>query len=296
MAIIVATSMLSCRRDHRLKRYRPLRLDGVPVIRVRVAADRRSVCIFTTKACNITAGGVSLVKSKQPLSATTVRRSGGLWHCCGERIVSKRLEIEGDATGLIHIDRKFYRGKVSLIAIDAERFFVVNELDMESYLAGVLAKELYHNWSLQTYRALAVAARTFALYQMRHFGLSHRYDLTNTQGSQVYGGFADETDKSWRAVRGTHGKILTYGPTGRERIFLAQYSACCGGYVNDARVMRPAPQIEPLIGGQRCDDCRACKYYTWPTVKVAKSELFASLAAIHENVRRLGRLSTIRVV
>ena len=71
-------------------------------------------------------------------------------------------------------------------------------------------------------------------------------------------------------MRATHGQVLAYGPPGQERIFMAQYSACCGGTVNAASVIRDAPDIPPLMGGQPCDDCRYCPRYRWGPVRLAK--------------------------
>jgi stage II sporulation protein D len=159
----------------------------------------------------------------------------------------------------------------------------------------VLSKELYRNWAPETYRALAVAARTFAMYHMITFGARNEYDLGDTQASQVYGGLSAETESSWEAVRYTHGTVLAYGEPGQERIFMAQYSACCGGRVNGAYVIRNAHRIPPLSGGQACTDCSACRQYRWASVRVAKSDVYRALAARYSAVAALGSLSAIRV-
>ena len=107
--------------------------------------------------------------------------------------------------GCVIVGEIYYRGRLRFLADDetSSRFLVINCLDVENYLAGVLPKELYSEWSIQTYRAVAVAARTFALFHATHSGVSRPYDLGDDQGSQVYGGLSAETDKSRQAVRQT---------------------------------------------------------------------------------------------
>ena len=51
--------------------------------------------------------------------------------------------------------------------IEGDRLEVVGTFDLETYLPGVLQRELYPNWHPNTYRALAVAARSFSLVKMQ---------------------------------------------------------------------------------------------------------------------------------
>jgi len=175
-------------------------------------------------------------------------------------------------------------------------FIAVNHVDIESYLAGVLPRELYPTWEPEAYRALAVAARTFALVHMTTVGTRNDYDLGDTQASQVYAGLSAETGKSVGAVRSTYGIVLAFGEEGKERIFMTQYSACCGGRVNGAYVIRKANRIQPLMGGQVCEDCMACSRYRWPTVRVPKTLVHRALLGRYRAAAGLGGVRTIRVV
>ena len=293
---LVAMGVTSCRRRRRLAQYRPMSPETVPTIRVRLTPlPVESADISTTSPCRILAGGPGDLRLSEPLRPALVRLAGGTWHIAGQSIEADHLEIVTDPPGRVRLGSREYRGSLRLLAVGDGRFLVVGHVNLESYLAGVLPEELYAHWSLQAYRALAVAARTFAMYQMRNFGASHDYDLDATQRSQVYGGFSSETEKAWRAVRSTHGQVLAYGPAGDERVFLAQYSACCGGIVNDAGVLRGGTDIPPLRGGQRCDDCRACSRYRWAAVTVSKRDLYDCLAATYGRVRALQGLARLRV-
>jgi len=294
---IVALFISSCytRSDN----SRPLHTNGVPAIRVRVLWPAvKSATVSTSGMCTIRTDG--LVPTVRPVNLTgaKVSRDGGMWRLAGLETSGDTIEIVPEDGGRVTLGRVEYRGRIRLIATSGG-FYAVNTVDIESYLAGVLPKELYSHWRDQTYEAQAIAARTFARHKMETFGRTagRTYDLTNTQGSQVYGGLSAETDKAWRAVRGTHGKVLAYGsPGGELKLILAHYSSCCGGTVNTARVLRSADDIPPLRGGQRCQDCRSSSRYAWPAVTVSKKELYRCLAFSYRDVAALGGLAKIRVV
>lgn len=267
-----------------------------PTIRVlltRGAVD--SGHLATTAAYCVRVDGRVEADADAAMPITGVRRRGGTWHLGGRDLPGRTVVVEGVGESFVQYGRTLYRGRLRLVAEDESTFRVVNAVDLESYLAGVLPRELYADWSLRTYRALAVAARTFALYQMRNFGARHAYDVTADTGSQVYGGLSAETDRAWRAVQSTHGVALACGPPGRERVFCAQYSACCGGVVNAASVLRTCDDIEPLRGGQRCEDCKACKRYRWPAVRVTKAHLYDALRSAYRSAEALGGVRAVRV-
>jgi stage II sporulation protein D len=191
-----------------------------------------------------------------------------------------------------------YRGRLVLPAAGSDRFYVHNHVDMESYLASVVAGELYSNFHPETYRAQAIAARSYALYELATRGRRSSFDVWDSQQSQVYKGMGRETDRSWQAVRRTHGCVLAYGTEGNEKIFLTQFSACNGGYVNGAHVIRhvkSGERIPPLAGGQKDGDGRACPHYTWGAVLISKPDLYRALAGRYEKIRQLGNLKTLRL-
>ena len=294
-ALCAAGAILpGCRQGDDWVDHQPVIHGGIALIRVRLTAQAvSSVTVGAGAGYELLADGRRVSQSAGPLKSITVTRRGGLW-LLNRPVSAKRLVLRSEA-GFVRLDRTRYRGELHLVSVDDDHFWAINALDAESYLAGVLAKELYPKWSPATFRAQAIAARSFALYHRATFGRTHEYDLGAGTASQVYGGMDAETDASWRAVRETHGKILAFGSAGRERTFLVQYSACCGGIVNGAGVIRAAHRIEPLMGGQRCDDCRPCPRYRWPPVRIAKTDLYAALVSANPKIRELGGLKTIRV-
>ena len=270
---------------------------GASVVRVLLTSRAaREVRISTTGAYWLKVDGQVIARSVSAMPALAVRYRGGEWHI-GSRVArGSEVLLLPARDSMVRLRGRIYRGNLRLLADVGDSFLAINHVGMEDYLAGVLGKELYGDWAPATYEALAVAARTFATYHCTTIGRRRQYDLGDNQASQCYGGYSAETPKSRAAVEATGGVVLSYGPRGHERIFLAQYSACCGGRVNGAYVIRSARRIEPLEGGQVCNDCAACSRYRWPAVRIKKADILHALAARYAAARKLTRIDRIDVV
>jgi len=268
---------------------------GGPTLKVLVTTRAlRQAELSTTGPYGLFIDERRLDGSSRPLRRRVVKRVGSSWLIGDERVRGVELVLRTTEGRFVALDGTYYRGELHLHPA-AEGFFVVNHVDTESYLAGVLPKELYSHWSFTTYCAQAVAARTYALYKHMHSS-GGIYDLVAGQADQVYGGASAETDKSRRAAAATRGWVLVWGPEGRERMFLAQYSACNGGVVNPAAVLRDAPDIPPLAGGQSDPDGRTYSRYTWRPVKVSKADIYKAVLASFPKADRLEGLAAVRIV
>jgi stage II sporulation protein D len=294
--LAVSAGGLGCRPQETVAHpQRPVTLAGVPIVRVLLTGSGvEEATIATSDGYELFADDRVISRSVKPLSPVLLTRYDGAWRVNGRAVLADRLVLKC-VDGLVQFGQARYRGQLQLYPLEPNRLRVVNAVDMESYLAGVLSKELYPKWSLEAYRAQAVAARSFALFHYHRNGNKRVWDLGDGQASQVYGGYDAETDTAWRGVRSTHGRILAYGSPGREKPFLVQYSAACGGHVNPARVLRPAYDIEPEQGGQVCNDCRQCARYRWPPVRIRKTDLYAALSVSYPRIRKLGGIRRIKV-
>ncbi|NBX24606.1 MAG: SpoIID/LytB domain-containing protein [Planctomycetes bacterium] len=101
---------------------------------------------------------------------------------------------------------------------------LVFHVPMETYLPGVLAKELYKEWAPETYRAQAVAARSYAMCEHAWWQGRRHFDVVAGQASQAWVG-ATADPKSRDAVADTRGEYLVFDG----RVVPAYYSSCCGG-------------------------------------------------------------------
>jgi len=306
--LVVALTPAGCPREVPTAPEAPLRRSGVPVIRVLVAREK-VMRVSTTGPYRILADGREVAGAMDPLPEAALTYRAGVWQLQAasfraERLtIAARLQTRRVAAGGLDVGRSCvrvgstsYRGRIVFLPGRDGDILAVNHVDVESYLAGVLGRELYAGWHERTYEALAIAARTFALYEKAVADPRRPYDIRDDQSAQVYGGFSAETQKSWRAVRATHGVVLAAGPDGDEKIFRAHYSACCGGVTNSVYVLYGPPVTTgPLSGGQVCRDCRACPRYRWPAVTVPKDVIHRAVSKAYPAARLEG-VRTVEVV
>ena len=119
------------------------------------------------------------------------------------------LTLEPAAGGVLAVNRSTYRGSLRLLPAAGGRFDVVNVVDVDGYLKGVLAKEMFPDWQPEAYKAQAIVARTYALYVAHTDGLSApRGTSTPTSAARCTAGYAAETAKSRDAVDSTAGVVL----------------------------------------------------------------------------------------
>lgn len=113
--------------------------------------------------------------------------------------------------------------------------YVVNQVSLDKYTAGVVPREMPASWARAATDAQAVAARTYGEYAVEH-PLARTYDICDTTSCQVYGGsaayYADGSlrwTNLWQAAADTARQVLTFhGST-----IFAQFSASNGGWTVD---------------------------------------------------------------
>ena len=112
------------------------------------------------------------------------------------------LHPDGELTSLAGKGR--YRGKMVILPNAQGRLSVVNTLELETYLRGVVPKEMgaWEFPALEALKAQAVAARTYA-YANRGKRAKEGFDLVDTVSDQVYGGRDGEQLLTDRAVAET---------------------------------------------------------------------------------------------
>lgn len=120
--------------------------------------------------------------------------------------IGRTLTIKMDS-GVIEYAGRRYRGALRLSAVPGG-IEVVNVLDVESYLRGVVPSEMAAVWPLEALKAQAVAARSYTLTSLDP---EARYDLCATDECQVYRGVAAEHTRTDAAIAATAGVVVTYG-------------------------------------------------------------------------------------
>ncbi|MFA5594708.1 MAG: SpoIID/LytB domain-containing protein [Trueperaceae bacterium] len=120
--------------------------------------------------------------------------------------VGAQLLLEADGS-FLRVNGNRYRGSVRLVA-EGDLIQVVNVLDMESYLRGVVPSEMSASWPMEALKAQAVAARSYTLTSLDP---SASYDLCATVDCQVYRGVEVEHARTDTAIAATAGVVVTYG-------------------------------------------------------------------------------------
>jgi stage II sporulation protein D len=131
-----------------------------------------------------------------------------------------RLAPERELTSLAGKGR--YRGRVEIFPNRQGRLTVVNTLDLETYLRGVVPREMgaWEFPAIEALKAQAVAARTYAYVNLGKRA-KEGFDLVDTVADQVYGGRDGEQALTDRAVEETAGLIATYGGKPIQALFMA---------------------------------------------------------------------------
>src|SRR5687768_8234827 len=288
--LIVAVAVpLSCTR-HREPAEPP---PNTPIVRVRLHAAVDTATLRVTALPTVkTASEMTALRLNMAFDtdATVALKPTG-WEISGVRVPGKgELTIWPSEDASVAINGKPYRGKFRFVPVGGANttvFDIVNDVDIDGYLKGVLARELLRAWNEETYRAQAVVARTYALYESRMRGRDNHWDLFPDQRSQVYGGYDDETRMSRLAADDTAGIVLAYGQAGREKIFKTYFSACCGGVTQSAADAFGESYIVPLSDQNLQGLCSQAPRYNWGPVEISKEDLTRRLRAYGEKRYRV---------
>jgi len=244
---------------------------GVPVIRV-LLFDRLETAKVTIRGSyEILVAGEAQeprqLDAGPELSSQRVRALGGdvlvdgiIRTPCAVHFAPARVPVE--------VNGRRYRGSLLVSPADG-KLRIVNLVDLEGYLRGVVPCEVYKDWPEEALKAQAIAARTYALAKMaeRNGQPAH---VRPTVADQVYGGFDKEDPRTTAAIAATAGQALHYG----HEPFVAYYHACCGGTTADA-VKALADRTSPLRGAL-CGYCTKCPRYQW-SFRISPSELARKL-------------------
>jgi len=252
----------------------------VPLVRVHLGDDAASLVVAVRGPWRLTADSGEVGKGPR-LDWTLCQVQDGEIVFGEAAPVAGAVELAAETDGTIWVRQtvggttreRAYRGSVRLGPAAGGVVRVVNTLPLEAYVAGVLANELVRSWHVETYKALAVAARTYALQERSSRG---RYDadVHDSTASQVYGGCLTETLTAWEAVERTWGIVGTYrGPEGKPTLLRMYYSSTCGGMTASAAEVSSGPVPPPLVGGVSCTWCRQSPKYRWPDVALTKREI-----------------------
>lgn len=237
---------------------------SVPAKKVRVALMRDVVRVVLYSAGTVTLKngrsrerinlrGRVLVESKTTDRAVTVSASGEKFR------VALPCTLKSDnAYNFFEIGDAAYRGDIIIVAAKSAKFILVNYLDVEEYLRGVLPLEMGRRPAeeIEALKAQAVAARTYTYRRIAERS-GEPYDCVSTVADQVYGGSSVEYREADIAVRATADLVMTW----RDSVATAYYHSTCGGMTADVHeawgkpkcpYLQPVSDINPQTGVPYC--------------------------------------------
>ena len=162
----------------------------------------------------------------------------------GTAVSSDDSGTEISVSGLVHLVRK------------GKGFLVINRVDIEEYVKGVVPAEVSSTWHTEMLKAQAVAARTYALYQ-HMLSATREYDVVATVQDQVYRGKQGVDAGILRAVEDTRGLVVTY----QDAPIYAAFSSTAAGLTEDA--VNVWSKEYPYLKGVECPFDLMSPYYQW---------------------------------
>lgn len=177
-------------------------------------------------------------------------------------------------------------------------FDVIERVPLETYLLGVVSKELYKDWPLGAFEAQAVCARTYALHEReRKLRSGGAFDVESDESDQAYAG-ASALPVAVQAIESTRGVVVTWNGG----LLRTYYSSTCGGRSASARDIWPiGPGWEfnlaaPIQAHERTCACDDSPRFRWSQTR-ERTELVRRLRGFGKDagltVRDLSDIASI---
>ena len=152
---------------------------------------------------------------------------------------------------------------------------VINIVDLEDYIKGVLPYEMNNTWPLEALKAQAVCARTYAA-TISSSHASSVFDVCNNTHCQMYQGLNLANDRTDQAVEETAGEYVRY----QGKPAATYYPASDRGATEDVRNIWDStanlPHLKGVIDPYEADLADSISQYNW-SVTVSKSEIASKL-------------------
>ncbi|MFQ5963411.1 MAG: SpoIID/LytB domain-containing protein [Candidatus Scalinduaceae bacterium] len=188
------------------------------------------------------------------------------------------IKLSSHNNGFIKLNNSKYQGKLLIIPQKSGKFSVLEEINLEDYLPGVVESEVPSRWQYDAILAQVIAARSYAIFQKRtnnnsqyHVG---KLDL-------AYNGSYTKQSRIKDIVDGSRGVVMLY----KWKFFPGYFHSTCGGYTEDINLVFGLKNITPL-GGVSCGYCEKSKYYQWKK-EIKKSEIEKKLHDNKVNIKNI---------
>jgi stage II sporulation protein D len=288
-------------------------IPGVQLVSTAVAAQALKRCKFTSairvllneqlldQPCQWTfsaPGGFIIIDSKTPKKKFLHTKDTLTLTNTGKKLLLNGTLYTAEELALIPLKDKIsyntlvYDGALMLCRYN-NKLYLVNYIDLEDYVLGVLPSESWPGWPEHVNKALCISIRSYGIakvleHRARHAQKNKKvpYDIKNTNIHQVYKGCTRGTALK-SIVDETRGIVLSHN----NKPIVAMFDACCGGVIPAHKKGIDFVKAPYFARGYPCNYCKEYKFYQW-THTYTHAELKQALGAIHKNIR----LSDVRVV
>lgn len=214
-------------------------LNNFDVVRVGITDNkfqnvlRQDITLYGTAECNLCDKATKRIITKvTPDTDIIIRQSErGLIITIGETsrmFQDVVLVCPQGLLGVRGLNRKgmpaLYHGAFEIVQKDETGFYLVNIVEIQEYLKGVVPNEMPVAFGLEALKAQAVAARNYVLTPRTQ--AYKEFNVVDSVASQVYFGANTEEELATRAVMETDGIVALYN----NELILALYSSTAGGY------------------------------------------------------------------
>ncbi|WP_342560420.1 SpoIID/LytB domain-containing protein [Psychrobacillus sp. FSL W7-1457] len=141
-----------------------------------------------------------------------------------------------------------YRGSFNVVK-SGTNVQIVNRLDLENYLKGVIPNESFASWHLEALKAQTIAARSYTL--------SKAGILSNTTKDQMYKGYTSEHKNTNAAVDATKDLVVKY----KGKLVEAFYFSTSGGKTANIGDVWDSTQVPQFISVD--DSIEQSPYKNW---------------------------------
>lgn len=279
---------LSCQRDAVVVQdgvhdYGPL-VDKPPIMRVLLIKNVREAQLSVYGCYQITGSLTNIIDQGQGLQKAKISVTNGGVNIGNKRYDTSELRIASRQDGDIELNGLRYRGEIRILQQDNNKFSVIEEVDLEGFIAGVLGSEMPQTWNEDALRAQAVTARTYAMYKKK----VRRDEIYHLEMIELaYRGMAGETPRLNKIIRETKGVVMIYN----WNIFPAYFHSTCGGHTEDIHHVFGKDSIPPLTGVV-CNYCNDSKHSSW-SKDISKSDIEKKLREANIYVSNISAVKTV---
>ncbi len=245
------------------------------MIRVQVGMTQKPFTVSIAGPFRVEGANVTLA-SGPFLPAVAIRASISGIQFGNKFFKANSIFVRSLSTAGVRYDGKAYKNVLEIKRKSGNQLLVINRIDLEHYLKGVVPFEANPKWSNATLQASAIVSRTFALFKIIE-KQGQDYDVESGVLSQVYAGENVRHERTDLIIDQTRGRVLLY----QGKIFPAYFHSASGGATTSADTVWSV-KYHPALQGVDCEFCRSSKHDVWKT--------FVKFSEIEKAVRDIGGL------